>query len=79
VFDRGDHYLLLLTYGSDVHWVKNVFAAGGASLHTRGRDVALGEPELIDDPEGRLVPAFVRTAGRLIGAAKVLRMRRIPP
>jgi len=28
VFRRGDSYVFALTYGSDVHWVKNVMAAG---------------------------------------------------
>ena len=79
VFERGDYYLFLLTYGSEAHWVKNVIAAGGATLHTRGRDISLTEPELIDDPERRLAPAPVRAAGRLIGATRFLRMRRIEP
>jgi deazaflavin-dependent oxidoreductase (nitroreductase family) len=37
VFRRGDHYLFALTYGSDVDWVKNVRAAGGCLLRSRGR------------------------------------------
>jgi deazaflavin-dependent oxidoreductase (nitroreductase family) len=79
VFERGDHYVFFLTYGSDVQWVKNVLAAGTASLHTRGRDVALNDPELIDDPERRLVPPPVRAVGRLIHATRFLRMRRVEP
>src|SRR5262249_31797682 len=50
VFRRGDHYLFALTYGSNVDWVKNVLAAGGCQMRTRGRDISLVEPELIVDP-----------------------------
>ena len=44
VFRRGDRYLFALTYGSEVQWVRNVLAAGGCTLRTRGRDVRLVEP-----------------------------------
>ena len=36
VFKVGDEYVLALTYGSDVQWVKNVLAARGCDLRTRG-------------------------------------------
>ena len=75
VFRRGDSYVFFLTYGSDAGWVKNVFAAGGCVLRTRGRDVELVDPELISDPERRLVPFAVRVVGRLIGATRFVRMR----
>jgi deazaflavin-dependent oxidoreductase (nitroreductase family) len=50
VFRRGDHYLFALTYGSNVDWVKNVVAAGGCDMQTRGRHVKLVEPEVVADP-----------------------------
>src|SRR5262245_49490845 len=76
VFRRDDTYLFFLTYGSDVQWVKNIIAAGACSLRTRGRDVALVEPELITDPELRLAPPVVRfVERRLAGVTELLRMR----
>jgi deazaflavin-dependent oxidoreductase (nitroreductase family) len=76
VFRRGDTYLFILTYGSDVHWVKNVLAAGACSLETRGRVVELVEPELVTDPELRLAPPPVRFVERhLAGATQYVRMR----
>jgi deazaflavin-dependent oxidoreductase (nitroreductase family) len=45
VLRRGDDYVVALWYGSDVHWVKNVLAAGGGELQTRRRNVRLAEPE----------------------------------
>jgi deazaflavin-dependent oxidoreductase (nitroreductase family) len=75
VFPRGDVYLFFPTYGSDAHWVKNILAAGSCSIETRGRVVELVDPELITDPELRLMPAPVRFFGRQIGVTQVLRMR----
>jgi deazaflavin-dependent oxidoreductase (nitroreductase family) len=76
VFRRGDDYLLFLTYGSDVQWVKNVLAVGSGSLETRGRVVELVEPELITDPELRPAPRVVRFVERRIaGVTQYLRLR----
>jgi deazaflavin-dependent oxidoreductase (nitroreductase family) len=76
VFRRGDDYLLFLTYGSDVQWVKNVLAVGSCSLETRGQVVELVEPELITDPELRPAPRVVRFVERRIaGVTQYLRLR----
>jgi deazaflavin-dependent oxidoreductase (nitroreductase family) len=75
VFPRGDVYLFFPTYGSDAHWVKNILAAGSCSIETRGRVVELVDPELITDPELRLMPAPVRFFGLRIGVTQILRMR----
>jgi deazaflavin-dependent oxidoreductase (nitroreductase family) len=76
VFQRGDDYLFLLTYGSDVQWVKNVLAARSCSIETRGRVIELVEPELITDPELRPAPPHVRfVEGKIAGATQYLRMR----
>jgi deazaflavin-dependent oxidoreductase (nitroreductase family) len=75
VFRRGDDFVFFLTYGADVDWVKNVFAAGTCTLRTRGRDVRLVEPELITDPDRRLAPLPARAVGRLLGASQFVRMR----
>jgi deazaflavin-dependent oxidoreductase (nitroreductase family) len=76
VFRRGDHYLFALTYGSDVDWVKNIVAAAGGEMRTRGRDVRLVEPELIVDPELRLMPwPLGALLGRLNRVTEILRMR----
>jgi deazaflavin-dependent oxidoreductase (nitroreductase family) len=75
VFRRGDWYVFALTYGADVEWVKNVVAAGGCSLRTRGRNVRLIEPELFVDPSRRLMPLVVRIVLRFDRATEFLRMR----
>jgi deazaflavin-dependent oxidoreductase (nitroreductase family) len=76
VFRRGDAYIFLLTYGSDVQWVKNVLASGSCSIETRGRVVKLVEPELITDPELRLAPPLARFIERHVaGVTQYVRMR----
>jgi hypothetical protein len=80
VFRRGEEYYFFLTYGSDVHWVKNVLAATSCSLETRGRVVRLVGPELITDPELRPAPPMVRfIEGRIAGVTHYLRMRAASP
>jgi deazaflavin-dependent oxidoreductase (nitroreductase family) len=76
VFRRGDSYIFLLTYGSDVQWVKNVLASGSCSIETRGRVIKLVEPELITDPELRPAPPLARFIERHVaGVTQYVRMR----
>jgi deazaflavin-dependent oxidoreductase (nitroreductase family) len=75
VVRRGDHYLFALTYGSDVQWLKNIMAAGGCVMWTRGRDVRLVEPELIVDPDLREMPLPLRIVSELNRVSELLRMR----
>ena len=63
VFERGEHYIFVLTYGSESQWVKNVLAAGGC------------EPELIMTPPWELLPRPVQLIERLAGVTEFLRMR----
>ena len=79
VFRRGDEYVLALTYGSDVQWVKNVMAAGGCDLVTRGRTIRLVEPVLFSDPSRSAMPGLVRFFLGLLRVTEFLRMRIAPP
>jgi len=67
VFRRGDRYVFALTYGPDVQWVKNVLAAGGCEIETRGRHVALVRPRLEVDALARDMPVPVRLFLGLMG------------
>src|SRR5262249_1174805 len=42
VFPADDGFIIALTYGADTDWVKNVQAAGGCELRTRGRVLRVG-------------------------------------
>jgi deazaflavin-dependent oxidoreductase (nitroreductase family) len=78
VFKHDDDYVFALTYGADVQWVKNVVAAGGCDMETRGRTIRLTDPRLIVDPAGRLMPVPVRLFLRLMGVTEFLLMRAVP-
>ena len=44
VFREADGFLIALTYGRECEWVKNVLAAGGCELETRGVRYQLSAP-----------------------------------
>jgi len=76
VFKRGEHYIFVLTYGSESQWVKNVLAAGECEIRVGGRDVHLVEPELISNPPWDLLPWPARLIERrAAGVTEFLRMR----
>jgi deazaflavin-dependent oxidoreductase (nitroreductase family) len=60
VFRADEGYVFALTYGSGTDWVKNVRAAGGCTVRTRRRNIALVSPRLLVDPDRELVPGVVR-------------------
>jgi deazaflavin-dependent oxidoreductase (nitroreductase family) len=75
VFRDGDDWAIVLTYGSDAQWVKNVLAAGDAEMTTRGRVVRLVEPRVVGGEALGFLPAPVRAFGRLAGVTEVMRLR----
>lgn len=79
VFRHGDEWVFALTYGSDVQWVKNVLAAGEATLEIRRRKIRLVDPELFVDPERRLMPVPVRQVLGLMRVSEFMRMRAARP
>jgi deazaflavin-dependent oxidoreductase (nitroreductase family) len=78
VFPAGDGYLFALTYGPDSDWVKNVLAAGGCGLVTRGRTVRLVSPRLVHDETRRGIRPVERQVLRLIGVADFLSLKTAP-
>jgi deazaflavin-dependent oxidoreductase (nitroreductase family) len=74
-FRHGDEWVFALTYGSDVQWVKNVLAAGEATLEIRRRTIRLVDPELFVDPDRRLMPFPVRQVLGIMRVSEFLRMR----
>jgi deazaflavin-dependent oxidoreductase (nitroreductase family) len=78
VFRHGQDYVVALTYGSDVHWVKNVMAAGQCELETMGHRFHLTDPRLFVDPKQRLMPLPVRLFLRLMRVTEFLSMRAEP-
>jgi deazaflavin-dependent oxidoreductase (nitroreductase family) len=78
LFRDGDRYAIALTYGADSQWVRNVMAAGEATVVTRGRTIKLVDPEVVHDPTRARVPAPIRP---ILGALRVsdfMVLRRAP-
>ena len=75
VFRTTDGYLVALTYGPQTDWTRNVLAAGGCTLRTRGSEATLTEPRVVHDPDRRGVPVVVRELLGLIGVTDFLVLR----
>jgi deazaflavin-dependent oxidoreductase (nitroreductase family) len=78
VFPTRDGYVLALTYGPDADWVKNVVAAGGCELRTRGRAIQLTAPRLFRDETRRAIRPLERQVLRAIGVADFLSLTTAP-
>jgi deazaflavin-dependent oxidoreductase (nitroreductase family) len=74
VFRVPEGFLIALTYGRDSEWVKNVLAAGGCEVKTRGRKYQLSTPTVVHDPTRRRFPAPVRVVLRLVGADEYMEL-----
>ncbi|MGH2554370.1 MAG: nitroreductase family deazaflavin-dependent oxidoreductase [Actinomycetota bacterium] len=66
MFRSADLYLIALTYGADRDWVKNVLAAGGCTVETRGMAIPLTDPRVVLADYG-LVPSAVRPILKVLG------------
>jgi deazaflavin-dependent oxidoreductase (nitroreductase family) len=75
IFRDGDRHVIALTYGRESQWVRNVVAAGGCEVRIRGRRMRLTDPEIVHDPERRLVPAPVRVPLSLVGVEDFMVLR----
>jgi deazaflavin-dependent oxidoreductase (nitroreductase family) len=76
VFRDGDDYLFALTYGAERDWVRNVQAAGGCEILTRGQRITLTNPRIITDPSRRWAAFPARPILGLLGVASYLRLTR---
>jgi deazaflavin-dependent oxidoreductase (nitroreductase family) len=78
VFAGADGYVLALTYGTDTDWVKNVLAAGGCELRTRGQVFRLTAPRLYHDEDRRGIRPLERQVLRALGVADFLSLTTAP-
>jgi deazaflavin-dependent oxidoreductase (nitroreductase family) len=79
VFSVKEGYVFALTYGRDTDWVKNVLAAGGCELRTRGHATQLTSPRLYHDQSRRDIRLAERQVLRLLGVADFLFLKTVPP
>jgi deazaflavin-dependent oxidoreductase (nitroreductase family) len=78
VFPTGGGFVVALTYGPGTDWVKNVLAAGGCELRTRGRVVHLVEPCLFHDETRHHIRPLERQVLGVMGVADFLSLKIAP-
>jgi deazaflavin-dependent oxidoreductase (nitroreductase family) len=78
VFPTGEGFVIALTYGPDTDWVKNVLAADGCELRTRGRVVRLTAPRLFHDETRRQIRPLEREVLRVLGVTDFLSLTTAP-
>ena len=74
VFRISNRFIIALTYSSNSEWVKNVLAAGGCELKTRGKKYRLFAPTVVLDSTRRRFPIPVRLVLRLVGAEEYMEL-----
>lgn len=77
VFRTRDGFIIALTYGPDTDWVKNIQAAGGCELRTRGQVLRATDPRVYRDETRRGIRPVERQALRLIGVADFLSLKTV--
>jgi deazaflavin-dependent oxidoreductase (nitroreductase family) len=75
-FPHGDGFLIALTYGHQVDWLKNVIAEGGCRLIHRGRGVDVIDPRVLPLHEDTgSIPGWIRRILGTLGVSEVLELR----
>jgi deazaflavin-dependent oxidoreductase (nitroreductase family) len=74
IFRAPNGFIVALTYSSQSEWVKNVLAAGGCELRTRGKKYQLSSPKVVRDPTRRRFPFPVRMVLNIVGADEYMEL-----
>jgi deazaflavin-dependent oxidoreductase (nitroreductase family) len=73
---KDDHVLIPLTFGNQSDWVRNVRAAGGATIEVNRRSYAMGAPEFLYWADARpIVRSFfplARSGFKILGIKQFL-------
>jgi deazaflavin-dependent oxidoreductase (nitroreductase family) len=75
VFRAPGGFVVLLDYGPDTDWVRNLTAASGGRLVYRRKHYVLTAPRIVSGDAGRrLLPAPIRLVSRIARVDNVLRL-----
>ena len=72
-----DRWVMALTYGTAVQWLRNVIAAGGGRLQSRGRWARVTEPRPFRDASRSSVPWLVRPMLAFLRVTDFVEMREV--
>lgn len=80
VFPRGEDFIIVLTYGLQVDWYRNLLAAGQGALLWHGQTYSIGKPESMDRTLALLTfPPFQRFLMRLLDNRYFVRVKSSSP
>ena len=65
ILDTDDGYVVLIGYGPESHWVKNVLAGGPATVHKHGKSVPVGNARIMSKDEAEPLVTSLRFLYRL--------------
>ena len=75
----SEGFLISLPFGEGVDWLKNVLAAGRATIETGGETWEAVEPEVVDREDVRpLLPRRARLLFALAGIERCVKLRKLP-
>jgi deazaflavin-dependent oxidoreductase (nitroreductase family) len=78
VFRSGPgRWVVALTYGPGVQWLRNIEAAGECRIMIRRRWIRLGQPRRFSDPARSRVPVPVRAILALIRVREFVELREV--
>jgi deazaflavin-dependent oxidoreductase (nitroreductase family) len=70
-------FLIALPYGTQADWLRNVLAAGSATVVTNGEHLEVGGPRLVATADvAGLIPGRTRWALRLLGVDECLHLEK---
>lgn len=73
-----DGFIIPLPFGNATQWAKNLFATGGGSIRSAGREHEIGELRIIEGEEAAAhLPAVVRFVAGRLGLRQYVLVRRI--
>lgn len=76
IFKFEDRFVVALTYGSNIDWLKNVVVAGGCTIRYRNREIELVDPKLVATSKGMsLMPRPVRAILSVINVTEFVELR----
>ena len=78
LFRRGADIVITLPYGPGSDWVKNVLAAGGCEITTRGRRIQVTGPVVFTDDGTTRMPALTRRILSRVEATEFLALTPVP-
>ncbi|MFL5662418.1 MAG: hypothetical protein ACJ8BW_13870 [Ktedonobacteraceae bacterium] len=73
-----DGFVIMLPYGKQVDWCRNVMVVGGSTILWRGQEYVVGEPELIDRETAlEMLPSSKRFALRMLRIPQSLKVKKL--